>query len=297
MRKPFMTRWTQPWTHSSLTTSAGSRPCFIPATRMFRNHLSACFDNLLKSFPRNAVLAATGLPSHPRDFSLADPEFFVFVCSHAKDLDPIFIGDPKYLPLKIHGSIFENDSAAYVIYSYSGNVRTARTDFDYIQPGNLTFRKAKGQWLVYSSFLSRRVSDFWWIQLAKPKETPQRSARPPSRPPHSRNPSQRNQGPGSKAPAISGKPGARGLGLYVGKAEGGGDGPWRSPSSDPRRTHPLHFEKTGRQMAGGPRREYAFHGLKPEIGYQTKAYEQDHCLSGTGIHRLRLETEDGFPSA
>jgi hypothetical protein len=144
------------------------------ATKMFRNHLSACFDNLLKSFPRNAVLAATGLSSHPKDFSLTDPEFFVFVCSHARDLDPTFIGDPKYLPLTVHGSIFENDSLAYVVYSYSGNVRTTRTDFDYIQPGNLTFRKTKGQWLIYSSFLSRRVSDFWWIQLAKPKDVPQR---------------------------------------------------------------------------------------------------------------------------
>jgi len=145
------------------------------STKMFRNVQSARFDELAKRFPSDAVLAVTGLPTHPKDVAQTDAEFFVTVCGHAQELDPKFVGDPKYLPLTIHGSIFETDSTAYVVYSYSGSVHTTRTDFDYIQPSNLTFRKVQKQWLIYSSFLSRRVADFWWFQLSKPKDTEQES--------------------------------------------------------------------------------------------------------------------------
>ena len=143
------------------------------STKMFRNVQSARFDQLMKSFPSDAVLAVTGLPSHPKELKQTDAEFFVTVCEHAKELQPDFVGDPKYLPLALHGSIFEGDSTAYVVYSYSGTVHTTRTDFDYIQPSNLTFRRVQRQWLIYSSFLSRRVADFWWLQISKPKEAEQ----------------------------------------------------------------------------------------------------------------------------
>jgi hypothetical protein len=140
------------------------------STKMFRNNLSARYDQLAQSFSSEAVAAVTGFPSPPGQLKQSDSDFFVSACAHAKTLDPNFVGDPKNLPLTIHGTIFEGDSMAYVVYSYSGNVHTTHTDFDYIQPSNMTFRKMQGQWFIYTSFLARRVTDFWWLRLSKPKQ-------------------------------------------------------------------------------------------------------------------------------
>jgi hypothetical protein len=139
------------------------------STRMFRNIQSARFDQLTKIFPEDSVLTVSGLPSHPNDLRQNDAEFFVSVCEHARKIKPDFVGDPKYLPLSVHGIIFEGDSTAFVVFSYSGSVHTTRTDFDYVQPSTLVFRKASGEWLIYSAFLGRRIADLWWRELSKPK--------------------------------------------------------------------------------------------------------------------------------
>ena len=71
--------------------------------------------------------------------------------------------------MKIHGSVFEGDSAAYVVFSFSGSVHTERTDFDYVQPMVVTFRKVQEQWRIYSDTMGRRVADLWWDHISKPE--------------------------------------------------------------------------------------------------------------------------------
>jgi hypothetical protein len=137
------------------------------STRMFFNIQSARFDHLMKCYPSEDILAVMGLPSHPQELKQSDAEFFVSACERARELQPDFVGNPKYLPLKLHGSIFEGDSMAYVVFSFSGSVHTKRTDFNYVQPSNLTFRKEKEQWLIYSSFLAHQVADVWWRKLSE----------------------------------------------------------------------------------------------------------------------------------
>jgi hypothetical protein len=141
------------------------------SVQMFRDIQSARCDQLMKLFPDDAVLKTMGISSHPKDLSLSDAEFFVAACGRAREIQTDFAGDPKYLPLVLHGSIFEGDSIAYVVYSYSGAVHTNRTDFDYVQPGNMTFRKVAGKWFIYSSFLSYRIANVWWYRLSQAKNS------------------------------------------------------------------------------------------------------------------------------
>jgi hypothetical protein len=142
--------------------------------RLFRDSLSARFDQLLRYFPAESVVSISGLPDHPKDARLSDAEVFIAACNSAKERHPEFVGDPKLLPLTIHGTIFERQKTGYVLFSYSGSVRTERTDFDYVQPTVFNFRRARDQWLLYSCILVPRVIDDWWRDLSKLKEAEQK---------------------------------------------------------------------------------------------------------------------------
>ena len=143
--------------------------------RLFRNHLSARFDQLLRSYSLDQVIAVSGLANHPKDLKVSDADIFVAACSSAAERHPEFVGNPKLLPLKIHGTIFDNDRFAHVLFSYSNAVQTERTDFDYVQPTIFTVRREHDAWQVYSCILARRIIDDWWRDLAKPKEAEQQS--------------------------------------------------------------------------------------------------------------------------
>jgi hypothetical protein len=143
------------------------------AMRLFRNYLSARFDQLLRSYSLEQVVSVSGLPNHPKDLKTSDADIFVAACQSAKERHPEFVGNPKFLPLQIHGTIFDNERFAHVLFSYAGAIQTERTDFDYIQPTLFTVRREQDTWLVYSCILARRIIDDWWRDLAKPGDTEQ----------------------------------------------------------------------------------------------------------------------------
>ena len=136
---------------------------------MFRNHLSARFDQLLRSYSLDQIASISGLPEHPKDLKMSDAEIFVAACNSARERHPEFVGNPKFLPLKIHGTVFDNDRFAHVVFSYSGAIQTERTDFDYVAPRVFTVRCERDTWQVYSCILARRIIDDWWRNLANPK--------------------------------------------------------------------------------------------------------------------------------
>ena len=137
---------------------------------MFRDHLSARFDQLLRSYSLDQIASVSGLPNHPKDLNAADVSIFVAACNSARERHPDFVGDPKFLPLMIHGTVFDSDRFAHVLHSYSGAIQTERTDFDYVAPRVFTVRRERETWQIYSCILARRVIDDWWRDLAKPKD-------------------------------------------------------------------------------------------------------------------------------
>ena len=145
-----------------------------PTTQhLFRDQLSARFDDLLRLYAFEQIVSVSGLPRHPKDLSLSDSEFFIFACNSASLRHPDFVGDPKYLPFNIDGSIFDNDELVRVVLSYAGAVHTARTDYNYVQPFVIAFRQEQSSWLVWSCPLARRIGDDWSRDLARLVKTGQ----------------------------------------------------------------------------------------------------------------------------
>lgn len=129
--------------------------------RLFRNGLSARFDQLLRNFPPEKVAAISGLPGHPKDISWQDREVFVAACMAEKERHPDFAENTKLLPLKVRGTIFEDEKTASVLFSYPNSVHTERTAFDYVQPTVFTFRREGDQWLLHSCILVDRIIEDW----------------------------------------------------------------------------------------------------------------------------------------
>jgi hypothetical protein len=144
------------------------------STEQFRNHLSARFDQLLKSYSLDEIVSVSGLSNHPKDINASDAEIMVAACNSAKERHPKFVGDPKYLPLKIHGTVFDHESLAYVLYSYSGAIHTERTDYDFFAPRVFMARREGDAWLVHSCLLAGSVMDGWWRDLAKRRRAEQK---------------------------------------------------------------------------------------------------------------------------
>jgi hypothetical protein len=151
--------------------------------RMFRDCLSARFDQLLRSFPLDRITSVSGLASHPKDLDATDREIFVAACNRAGERHPEFVGDSKLLPLKVHGTIFDTERLAHVLFSYSSAITTERTDFDYVAPSVFSVRRDREIWQVYSCILARRIIDDWWRDLAKPKQGAQQQPAPIQSPP------------------------------------------------------------------------------------------------------------------
>jgi hypothetical protein len=102
--------------------------------RLFRDELSARFDQLLRYFPPEKVATISGLPSHPMNISWQDRDVFVAACNAEMERHPDFAGNARALPLKVRGTIFEGEKTAFVLFSYASSVHTEHTDFDYVQP-------------------------------------------------------------------------------------------------------------------------------------------------------------------
>lgn len=141
--------------------------------RLFRNELSARFDQLLRYFPLEQVTAISGLPGHPKDISFQDREVFVAACNAEKERHPDFVGNRKSAPLKVYGTIFEDEETAFVLFSYSSSMRTERTQFDYVQPLVFRFHREGDQWLLSNSILGTRVMEDWWRDISQVKSSEQ----------------------------------------------------------------------------------------------------------------------------
>jgi hypothetical protein len=90
---------------------------------LFRDQLSARFDELLRVYSFEQISAVSGLPAHPKDLKLSDPEFFILVCEQARVRHPDFDGDPKYLPFDIRSTVFQGQKRIDVTLSYAAMFR------------------------------------------------------------------------------------------------------------------------------------------------------------------------------
>lgn len=135
--------------------------------QMFRKHLSACYDRFLKLCSPEQVALASGLALHPKDTTASDAEFFMFACNSAKERHPDFVGSPQFLPLRIHGCIFDDARFAHVLFSYKGSVHTERTDYAYVAPNVLSVKRDKDEWQIHSCILAGSITTNWWPDFIK----------------------------------------------------------------------------------------------------------------------------------
>jgi hypothetical protein len=138
--------------------------------RLIRNQLSSRFDQLLRSYTLDQIAVVSGLNQHPKDLPSSDAEVFVAACETVGTRHPEFVGNEKYLPLNIHGTIFDHERFAHVLFTYSGAVHTERTDYDYRGPMVFSVRRERDAWQVYSAILARSITEHWWRDLAQPKK-------------------------------------------------------------------------------------------------------------------------------
>lgn len=136
------------------------------AQRLFRDQLSARFDELLRTYSFKQINAVSGLPQHPKDLKLSDPEFFVVACEQAKARHPDFAGDSRYLCFDIRGAIFQGDSRVDVELGYNGRVVTERTAYDYVLPFVIVLQREQSQWQILSCPLAHVIAHNWSRDLA-----------------------------------------------------------------------------------------------------------------------------------
>ena len=83
-----------------------------PTTQhLFREELSASFDQLLLKHSIDQVRAVSGLPAHPKDLQMSDAQFFVFACEQEK------LRHPDYsiaLPFVV---VFQRERSAWLMLS------------------------------------------------------------------------------------------------------------------------------------------------------------------------------------
>jgi hypothetical protein len=136
--------------------------------RLFRDQLSARFDELLRVYSFEQISAVSGLPAHPKDLKLSDPEFFVVACEQARARHPEFVGNAKYLPFDIRDTVFHEDNHVDVTLSYSVHVQTERTDYSYILPFVIVLQREQSRWQVLSCPLAHVIAWNWSHDLACP---------------------------------------------------------------------------------------------------------------------------------
>ncbi|HEY2125363.1 MAG TPA: hypothetical protein VGG94_07865 [Chthoniobacterales bacterium] len=130
------------------------------AQRLFRDQLSGEFDLLLRVHPLDQLTIVSGLPQHPKDLGLSDAEFFVAACENSRLRHPDLV-DKRWFPLREHGSIFDSDSVVHLTLSYAGRVRTERTDYTFVRPLVISFRRESHGWYLWSAPLADRIAAFW----------------------------------------------------------------------------------------------------------------------------------------
>ena len=135
---------------------------------LFRDQLSARFDELLRVYSFEQISAVSGLPAHPKDLNLSDPEFFVFACEQARARHPDFVGDPKNLPFDIRGSIFHGENLVDVALSYTRHVHTERADYSFTLPFVIVLQRQEARWQILSCPLAHVIAYNWSHDLACP---------------------------------------------------------------------------------------------------------------------------------
>ena len=138
----------------------------VSTQRLFRDLLSARFDELLRVYSFKQISTVSGLPTHPRDLQLSDPEFFIFTCQRASERHPDFVGDPKILPLDIRETVFHGDGRVDVALSCSRHVQTERTDFSFFRPFVIVLQREQSKWEILSCPLADTIAYNWSRDLA-----------------------------------------------------------------------------------------------------------------------------------
>ena len=134
---------------------------------LFRDLLSARTDVLLRSYPQEQISAVSGLPAHPKDLSLSDPEFFVFTCYMTKLRHPDFAMDWTHRPFTLEATTFDTNQLAHVVLSWPDSIRTERTDFNFARSLHLFLHQERSQWLIWSCPFAQKIGDLWCYDLAK----------------------------------------------------------------------------------------------------------------------------------
>jgi hypothetical protein len=134
---------------------------------LFRDILSASFDELLRVYSFEQISVVSGLPGHPKDLKLSDPEFFVFACEQASARHPDFVGDSRILPFDIRDAVFHENSWVDVTLSYSGHVHTERSDYNFTLPLVIMLQREQSRWQVLSCPLAQAIAYNWSRDLAR----------------------------------------------------------------------------------------------------------------------------------
>lgn len=138
------------------------------AQRLFRDQLSSRFDELLRVYSFEQISAVSGLTAHPKDLQLSDPQFFILACAEARARHPDFVGNSKYLPFDIRGSVFHGENLVDVTLSYSDHVRTERTDYRFTLPFVIVLKREESRWRVLSCPLAHVIAYNWSRDLTCP---------------------------------------------------------------------------------------------------------------------------------
>lgn len=141
------------------------------ALGLFRDVLSARFDQFLHYYPMENLLRVSGFSAHPKSAKFTDADVFLTACNAAKERHPDFVGDPKRVNLSILGTVFESPRIAHVLFTCSRRVQTEHTDFEDVRPDVFSFRREGEDWLLYSNILSEEISSNWWRDLAEARDT------------------------------------------------------------------------------------------------------------------------------
>ena len=129
---------------------------------LFRDLLSAQFDELLRKYSLAQISLVSGLPAHPMDLAFSDPEFFVFACEQIRARHPESIPDSSLL----RESTFHGNDLVDVTLSYSRHVRTERTDFWYSRGFVIVLGRQQSSWQVLSCPLAETIAFYWSHDLA-----------------------------------------------------------------------------------------------------------------------------------
>ena len=149
-----------------------------PTTQhLFRDELSASFDQLLLKHSIDQVRAVSGLPAHPKDLQMSDAQCFVLACEQEKLRHPEFVGDPKWLPFDIRETVFHGNDRVDVALSYATHVQTQRTDYSIALPFVVVFQREPSAWLMLSCPLSRAITWNWARDLGSVTSNRERLSR------------------------------------------------------------------------------------------------------------------------